>query len=276
MDVDRAKEPPRTPPPRTLGNVLGSGDTELGSTPSKWSTAATPGTPRHDVNWNEQPDTPTKKGAEAIGNEDLREIIETEEVHPTPSNLGQHPLSSVGYPPIGPPSVNYPGPTDASPDSLHRPPPAFSPEQINPSLLPEHAGQNISPFTLSPNMGPQLDHALPPPAVTHYPTSHLATSSSSSDPFASIPNPPTTSPAPRLPTFHPPAPAPYHMPSAPPLPPPPPPLIPRVAPPDPVELTPALISKVQKHCRFAISSLDYEDGEQAKKELRAALALLEG
>jgi vacuolar protein sorting-associated protein VTA1 len=43
-----------------------------------------------------------------------------------------------------------------------------------------------------------------------------------------------------------------------------------------VELTPQLIAKAQKHCRFAISSLDYEDAEQAKKELRTALALLEG
>lgn len=44
----------------------------------------------------------------------------------------------------------------------------------------------------------------------------------------------------------------------------------------PVELTPALIAKVQKHCRFAISSLDYEDAEQARKELRTALAMLGG
>ncbi|KIM47740.1 hypothetical protein M413DRAFT_208471 [Hebeloma cylindrosporum] len=43
-----------------------------------------------------------------------------------------------------------------------------------------------------------------------------------------------------------------------------------------VELTPGLIAKAQKHCRFAISSLDYEDAEQARKELRAALALLGG
>ncbi|KAF8807847.1 hypothetical protein BYT27DRAFT_6591119 [Phlegmacium glaucopus] len=44
----------------------------------------------------------------------------------------------------------------------------------------------------------------------------------------------------------------------------------------PVELTPAIISKAQKHCRFAVSALNYEDAEQAKKELRAALALLGG
>ncbi|KAG6814128.1 hypothetical protein H0H92_002123 [Tricholoma furcatifolium] len=43
-----------------------------------------------------------------------------------------------------------------------------------------------------------------------------------------------------------------------------------------VELTPSIIAKAQKHCRFALSSLDYEDADQAKKELRAALALLGG
>ncbi|KAL1757311.1 Vta1 like-domain-containing protein [Schizophyllum commune] len=43
-----------------------------------------------------------------------------------------------------------------------------------------------------------------------------------------------------------------------------------------VELTPQIIAKTQKHCRFAISALDYEDTEQAKKELRAALAILGG
>jgi len=48
-----------------------------------------------------------------------------------------------------------------------------------------------------------------------------------------------------------------------------------MSPPPPVtELTPTLIAKAQKHCRFAISALDYEDAEQAKKELRAALAIL--
>jgi hypothetical protein len=44
----------------------------------------------------------------------------------------------------------------------------------------------------------------------------------------------------------------------------------------PVELTPAVIAKAQKHARFAISALDYEDHEQAKKELRTALAILGG
>ncbi|KAJ7808240.1 Vta1 like-domain-containing protein [Mycena olivaceomarginata] len=46
--------------------------------------------------------------------------------------------------------------------------------------------------------------------------------------------------------------------------------------PEPVELTPTVIAKAQKHCRFAISALDYEDAEQARRELRAALAVLGG
>ncbi|KAG6333180.1 hypothetical protein ID866_5910 [Astraeus odoratus] len=53
------------------------------------------------------------------------------------------------------------------------------------------------------------------------------------------------------------------------IPPPPPPVL-------PFELTPTIISNAQKHCRFAISSLDYEDVEQARKELRLALKLLGG
>jgi vacuolar protein sorting-associated protein VTA1 len=57
-------------------------------------------------------------------------------------------------------------------------------------------------------------------------------------------------------------------------PPPPPPPVPVQE--DPVELTPGIITKAQKHCRFAISALNYDDAEQAKKELRAALTLLGG
>ncbi|KAF8225117.1 DUF605-domain-containing protein [Tricholoma matsutake] len=44
----------------------------------------------------------------------------------------------------------------------------------------------------------------------------------------------------------------------------------------PLELSPSIIAKAQKHCRFAISALDYEDAAQARKELLAALAALGG
>jgi len=73
---------------------------------------------------------------------------------------------------------------------------------------------------------------------------------------------------PPLPPFSPPSDRSYA--SAPPLPP----SHPVSQPNPPLELTSSLIAKTQKHCRFAISALDYEDAEQARKELRAALALL--
>ncbi|KAK0465583.1 Vta1 like-domain-containing protein [Desarmillaria tabescens] len=44
--------------------------------------------------------------------------------------------------------------------------------------------------------------------------------------------------------------------------------------PAPMELTPAMVTKAQRHSRFAISALDYEDREQAIKELRTALEAL--
>jgi vacuolar protein sorting-associated protein VTA1 len=106
-------------------------------------------------------------------------------------------------------------------------------------------------------------------------------------PYASAPPSPPQPSAPPLPPLPP-------QPSAPPLPPlPPQPSAPSLPPPPsasyvqisrppppppepspPPELTPSLIAKAQKHCRFAISSLDYEDVQQAKKELHAALAIL--
>jgi len=84
---------------------------------------------------------------------------------------------------------------------------------------------------------------------------------------------------PHLPRCHqpPPPPPPYAPPAAGFRPPPPPPMpvhVPVSAPSG--ELPPSLIVKIQKHCRFAISSLDYEDAEQARRELRAALELLGG
>ena len=45
-------------------------------------------------------------------------------------------------------------------------------------------------------------------------------------------------------------------------------------PPRDLELTPKLIAKAQKHCRFAMSALDYEDTQHAIRELKAALEIL--
>lgn len=57
------------------------------------------------------------------------------------------------------------------------------------------------------------------------------------------------------------------------LPPPPPVLVPPQS--EPI-MTPLLVTKAQRHCKFAISALDYEDAETARRELRAALAMLGG
>ncbi|KAF8445600.1 Vta1 like-domain-containing protein [Boletus edulis BED1] len=51
-------------------------------------------------------------------------------------------------------------------------------------------------------------------------------------------------------------------------------LVPAYPPPREAELTPKVIAKAQKHCRFAISALDYEDPQHAIRELRAALETL--
>ena len=67
------------------------------------------------------------------------------------------------------------------------------------------------------------------------------------------------------------------VPSAPPLPPTPNPL-PSAPPPTsyPETLDPKSLERCQKHARWAISALDYEDLETARKELRLALDLVEG
>ncbi|KAG1754875.1 Vta1 like-domain-containing protein [Suillus paluster] len=85
-----------------------------------------------------------------------------------------------------------------------------------------------------------------------------------------------SSPAPMIPIIPPPPMATIFVPHSPRMAPSPPGPAPVAAssPPRDFELTPTIIAKAQKHCRFAISSLDYEDAEQARKELKAALALL--
>lgn len=55
-------------------------------------------------------------------------------------------------------------------------------------------------------------------------------------------------------------------------PPPPPP----TAPVPPPQLTPKQIAQAQKHCRYAISALDYEDFERAKRDLLDALKIVGG
>jgi vacuolar protein sorting-associated protein VTA1 len=156
-----------------------------------------------------------------------------------------------------PPEATAPPPSSQS----SSPPRGFS----TPSPRQERgrrASLGTTSLTSSPTTGaqrsPSPTHFVPrnsPPSTVPYLTG---------SPYASAPPLP---PPPQLPS------APYlGAPHPPPLPPPP----ARPEPSQPPELTPGLITKAQKHCRFAISALDYEDAEQARKELRSALAILGG
>lgn len=51
---------------------------------------------------------------------------------------------------------------------------------------------------------------------------------------------------------------------------------PPTVPAPPPQLTPKQIAQAQKHCRYAISALDYEDFERAKKDLLDALKIIGG
>lgn len=107
---------------------------------------------------------------------------------------------------------------------------------------------------------------ITPPSVPSAPPN-------SSLPPGFVPSAPTQPPAPQIPSHvlsshHPWPPAAASR---------PPPVVIRPADPEPeVILTPSLVSKTQRHCKFAMSALDYEDAETARRELRAALALLGG
>lgn len=109
------------------------------------------------------------------------------------------------------------------------------------------------------------DDALPPGFIpTHLDGSQL---SPSAPPFEASPSF-QTSPSHVVPPL-PPPPVPvqsYQSRSSPSAPPPPP----------PADLTPQQIARAQKHCKFAISALDYEDFTQARKELLDALRLIGG
>ena len=108
---------------------------------------------------------------------------------------------------------------------------------------------------------------LPPgfvPTGGYVPTDGSATFGSPKSPYV-VPPPPPPVPHP-VPAF--PSPVSHSIP----------PLLPTDVPPFPppreVELSPKLIAKAQKHCKYAISALDYEDTQHAIRELRAALETL--
>ncbi|KIL71662.1 hypothetical protein M378DRAFT_237087 [Amanita muscaria Koide BX008] len=137
------------------------------------------------------------------------------------------------------------GELEDQPSPIAVTPPPMPPKPFNASVVPSHpptypdddVAQNLPQLPPSLPLVPSAPPYIAPPA--DFPVQHAA------------------------PTMPPPLPLPV-------------PVSPVSVPSASIELAPALVVKVQKHCRYAISALDYEDAEQAKKELRTALALLSG
>ena len=254
---DSAPHTPHKPPqldPSSLGPRWG-GDV----TPGSWSTAATPGSPRNlfstvSDTFYHDPESPSAAKAQrdkkrtGSGSSSGSGSGSTASIGP---KGGRRSSVSSGSP-NGKKSVHFTpsvsgglsstdGSAPSSPASEIRhvlPEDIYAPTVHTPSTI-YHEPQPSTP-PLPPNLSNIYVSPAPPPAVPP------------------APQPSTYSPnsiyAPSGPAFSSPS-------------------IPQA---EPVILTPAIIAKAQKHCRFAISSLDYEDAEQARKELRAALSALGG
>lgn len=266
-DIARANLAPREFQPKTPPRP-GASVTEDVSSPGSWSTAATPGTDERTgglAGFYNDEGTPTKKPENAKG--------------------GGSRLKNAWV------SGEQEGQSDGSDEGANGSAPPKRSVRFTPSTggltPPVNGGPNLS-FNATPSE-PQPSRPMPttadsaPPASNHHRSSSLKTNSppkrrlslSAAQPKSgastSVVSPPPASAPITLQPSAPPAPAapvPVYA-SAPPLPPP-------SDPSPPQDLTPQLIAKAQKHCRFAISALDYEDAEQARKELRAALAVLGG
>ncbi|KAG0707475.1 Vta1 like-domain-containing protein [Suillus ampliporus] len=232
--------------------------------PGRWSTTATPGfdlardssivSLDQENNWHEAPlgDRGRSQLHQPWVSTDMEGATSDEEPVRDPA-LNRSPPSQV---PLSP-SFSESRPTVSS-----------SPPKIRSVIYTPTAREHVPPIPPHPAIPPSFS----PPRDSQPQVRARGPSVSSQEhnklPLGFIPSSPV--PPPMIPVIPPPPATTIFVPHSP----------PRIAPPPPApslpdfELTPIIIAKVQKHCRFAISSLDYEDPEQARKELRAALALL--
>lgn len=253
--------PPSTPPQGQFGHLMPpSGFPDPKATPMSpgaWSTAATPGTPRDEWDSGSQAITPPKSSLRQTAfvsdemegmDEDVVEIHESahspsssdssKKVHFTPSVVGGLTPSTLhpNDPTVSPSHPPY------DPMTSSGLPPGFIPSA--PSFEQNDPSTQLSfPPGFVPSPHSPMTPLPPPPVIPstgHFPTAPL--------PILSYPSPQVAYPPPAAATVT----------------------------TTPEELSSATITKIQKHCRFAISALDYEDAEQARKELRTALQLLGG
>ena len=174
--------------------------------------------------------------------------------------------------PISPPSGDDPQrarvsgesegiPEQAAPEqSLFEDPHTTHPPSIqSPPWLPPHPSEPGSTLSTE-TVPPHIETYAPPPIDSVGNT----TPQPPVEPFQQNPSP---SLATQIPAPQPPPQVVRNV-----APPPPPP----VAPVPPPQLTPKQIAQAQKHCRYAISALDYEDFERARRDLLDALKIIGG
>lgn len=275
-------------PTKSANRMFPSTPDERSITPGMWSTVATPGLddrfpavpndhsspsgPPRRPTLGAQHDEPDEDAWSTASNNPLsRQNSWTPAAYPDGAESSP---SSTVVPQLPPPPATFVVPPDGNTGStsLPIPPPAkrvhFSPSVVGGSEASTSPPASVVDLPPSPP-GVDVLRSFPGPSPMSPPS------------YPSAPSAPSAPPAP--PTFR-------AQPSAPPAPYPgtsrvsaPPPPQPRASapPPPPPEapipsLTPKAIAAVQKHCKFAISALDYEDAETARKELRTALAMLGG
>jgi vacuolar protein sorting-associated protein VTA1 len=180
----------------------------------------------------------------------------------------QHIVPS-GSPPMLPThQVDAERPTEAPPPLIAPyDPPADMDMAQGPSRLTSIGAASLTSSDTAAQRPTSPSHLIPQNSAPSDMSYLTGSPYASAPPLPPAPSAPPLPPPPSVPPLPSPSSAPYVQISRP-LPPPPP------EPSPPPELTPGLIAKAQKHCRFAISSLDYEDVQQARKELHAALAIL--
>ncbi|KAL8277954.1 hypothetical protein RQP46_009586 [Phenoliferia psychrophenolica] len=171
------------------------------------------------------------------------------DAYPFPQNPTTLPSSSDADPdgeepvtPAFPSFLNTPTALPPSPPPL----PVEFPSPILPthqtSVLPPPTGSTTSSFPAA--VFPSAPPFLPPPAPTYTPS----------------PPPPVSQPRYVAPAPPAPAPVPAPMPTA----------------PHADVYDPSVVAQIQKHAKWAVSALNYDDYETARKELRLALAMLGG
>ncbi|KAF9535674.1 Vta1 like-domain-containing protein [Crepidotus variabilis] len=272
----KRSSPPRAPhilsssPPKHFSGpaISKTPSTNVDRPPESWSNAATPGTDVPDAFITSTPHTRKRTGSSASRSSHKRDrsgssshtidafsgaargslkkaAWTNEELEIIPSSSPKKSSFKSGSPDSDK-RVRFSPPVDGvPPPAAPSPPKSGSPSYTGPESI--YAPPQVSPPTsVSPsNSLNGFPSIISPPPSASSPGAYI---------YAQSP-PPQVSPTRNV----------YA--SAPPLPPPPPPAA-------PFELTPKITSETQKHCRYAISALDYEDVATAKKELRAALRLL--